>query len=1255
MPTVDQVVGGPVTYSDEVYALELWRPSTDPPYLTAPELPAFEGGLVGSVAANVVTLSSAWQAIDPTQRGVSAEWVDVLCYQTSLTKSHAGRQCLVRTLDPASALNGLVFEVASSSAMGLTLTAAGQPADLHLLTAGDQLVLCDRLEGLEPHDDRSIERLAASFTHQAVGQVGSLADGTAGRLFDLVQPGTWLYWRSRCGTPADGQRPWFDCGWYIVTDLNDPLADKQGRCGLTALDPLGLLTSQNFQALYQADALKPWQMQTGTAPLTVLVPIWSPGSGAVGVTGNPAGTANHVIDSTHPPAVILPGGNTTGSTPFPLVLGDEGEWIFVDSPVGTADEVILSPTLQQQALANHTMNWQQDCPPLFYLSNDEDKILTGSTDGSFGDPSPDQPMPLKDGMEVMYGEGMLRIKASVFNDYFRIATPGSGYTAAYNAYIATPNSTTAAAWEAAATSSGNSFTSFNGLSYHRPPRIKCCYSRWANSADRIDATIAVGGISYTAPATTLTLATASGAPLPGAGAGLQGLTLRLESGAARWLTFTIQGSTAIAGLTPPPAPGGTVTVNADLLAYGVQAGDQVSLIQHNDPQGIVADLLRRVGFQTLDPTRPLYLDHLDLPLLPATVQSAWAGPHDGTFPTGPAYPSTGTLTDVTTALQCGLSPTSLLHNVGDCLYLGLGAITRWLWLDIAAGWSGGAYALEYYASDSTWKTLTLTEDGTVVAGQPLGQTGLLGWAPPPASLWGLQTLTYTSPPGPAPLLFCVRLRVTTAPAAALQLNRATFEDVPMAPSPTEYQTQEGAKPAACLDMLRSNGLLAPNWILRCREDGVTAADNVLQKLSPDWLFTRQSGVRRQRSDKDIYTAAYYTGVAEDATVVSNPAVNPGASIHECVGVGEPLHSLLTRNPLYPVVHDITTACFSVYRGWSSDFIALRFPPMTSYQTDVGGQNWDLAPQFLIDGSDYKLFTTSTRIPWPSGYVGPSGCPGYWPHRWSYTTRNPLAATVVEMATLDNVPLWYVDLGVVMGGLNEVDLYVDGYHCDTSYAASASRITDPYGRLEVVPAGPGDTRAYSDLGPADWVPLCAAANGFDVSRKGEVQFQFTGGQSSFRYLRYVSVSAGMIQTTGNNYPMYDTGYCVSIQIMQTGNLAGFAQYGQTGPFADSDTATPTYANLYRRFGKRYFISKQPDPGASSMDYAIAKAIDNLRELSIVRPQIPITGFRPEATLGQTVGLIRPEYHLLPPGRPHLIVGLSRGAAGHVDVKLQDFSL
>jgi hypothetical protein len=39
----------------------------------------------------------------------------------------------------------------------------------------------------------------------------------------------------------------------------------------------------------------------------------------------------------------------------------------------------------------------------------------------------------------------------------------------------------------------------------------------------------------------------------------------------------------------------------------------------------------------------------------------------------------------------------------------------------------------------------------------------------------------------------------------------------------------------------------------------------------------------------------------------------------------------------------------------------------------------------------------------------------------------------------------------------------------------------------------------------------------------------------------------------------------------------------------------------------------------------------------------------------VGLIRPEYHLLPPGRPHLIVGLSRGAAGHVDVKLQDFSL
>ena len=763
---------------------------------------------------------------------------------------------------------------------------------------------------------------------------------------------------------------------------------------------------------------------------------------------------------------------------------------MIDESGGTDDgfyRFVDSPETASDAvkLANHTFNWCQSPPVVIYKSADTNPTISAG----------DELVLTSDAVQILYGSGEIRIQAKTYNDDFVDESL---------------------------------------------PNIKVQYYRYANYNDCVRGVVtSITGTNHTLNDTGL----AAGLALPTTGNGIKDATLRITSGLARGLTYTITSNTA-----------STVTVAEDLVAAGLATNDTYELFDINDPMRIIESLLLNNGYQMANDALPLYVSALDDILLadqPASVQT-----YDG-----------ADYANITDAVKNETTTSALLAGNGDIVYVGHTMPFTRLYALMSTGVASGNYTMQYYGSLG-WTTLpTRGKVNTQFA-----DSGLMMWNG--VNDWRVYTVNGAGP------LFWVRF-VQAGAGTSGTVKRMQVMDRVSAPS-MQYTLSDNTTAEQIITKLREDRMIRPNWFLYADESGVIQGQEVTQSAAADWTMSKKLAVRRSRGDDDVYTGILYKG-------------------HD-------------PNPVDLAVSDGTVAIDT-----TDELDAL----ISSGDAKEGYPNDDtIGLPLVIDGVDYRDITKVSG--------------DQLKQRWQYVTDE-----FQSVRDLDNVPLWYVSLDQSYSDLSKVELVLDGMlaqYCNWNESGGFA-----VQGLEVS----NDTGVYSAL---TWLPLCSEAQAF--SAEGGVKtYTFESGsdawQSTWKHIRLKSVIAAECNTRRHKRVFFATAFAIELRVYRSPEQTKTLWLGEDVPFTGTE-----YLDMVKRYGRRLFVMPYVDYSATTEGKRTERAIDYLKELVFISPEVPVEGVRPDAKLFDTIQLTQAEMSI---DRLMFVKSMTIGTGAQTSIVAQDYTL
>jgi len=252
----------------------------------------FEGGVVGSVTGDTITLSLARQAINPVTRAIA--------FDDHLSADHTGRTLLLLTGDQASES----FRIASNTTDDSDeVTCTG--VDFSDVSAGDIVVICDRFKPDSAECHRNIDELMASFSAHVNTNVGDSERG-------WFNSRAWVCWRCKVGRGATSTG-WFDLGWFPLNAApKDPTNSVNGK------DALRYCTLTAHEGSYKPDQIKVHERVTNTVGQRCVVLKMIDESDA---PGNPDDGLFRFFDSPEATDALVLANHTTNwaSLPPPMI------------------------------------------------------------------------------------------------------------------------------------------------------------------------------------------------------------------------------------------------------------------------------------------------------------------------------------------------------------------------------------------------------------------------------------------------------------------------------------------------------------------------------------------------------------------------------------------------------------------------------------------------------------------------------------------------------------------------------------------------------------------------------------------------------------------------------------------------------------------------------------------------------------------------------------------------------------------------
>lgn len=230
--SVDSILAsGDARVMDDVFVMEMYYPSSDPPYRDPNDLPMFEGGIVQSVSGTTITFSQARRAINPATRA------------DDYAKNFG---------DPYNQ-NGRILIVWSGSSKGETRNIVGSGTNTLTvdeavsLSAGDVCLIANRIDVSSLRVTKDIDTLTAGLS-AAFGWDGTtLKSG-------MIRSASWVYWRQawESNTESTG---WMDVGLFQVASPPKSLSPEP-QISLTGYDALRQLDIQPFSGVFSADKIE---------------------------------------------------------------------------------------------------------------------------------------------------------------------------------------------------------------------------------------------------------------------------------------------------------------------------------------------------------------------------------------------------------------------------------------------------------------------------------------------------------------------------------------------------------------------------------------------------------------------------------------------------------------------------------------------------------------------------------------------------------------------------------------------------------------------------------------------------------------------------------------------------------------------------------------------------------------------------------------------------------------------------------------
>lgn len=436
--------------------------------------------------------------------------------------------------------------------------------------------------------------------------------------------------------------------------------------------------------------------------------------------------------------------------------------------------------------------------------------------------------------------------------------------------------------------------------------------------------------------------------------------------------------------------------------------------------------------------------------------------------------------------------------------------------------------------------------------------------------------------------FYSRVRVTSA-ANPIALNRVSVSDRVSVPSPLEYKPEDATTALEVYDYIRKQSLIAPNWILWADPSGTIRGSEVRQNATADWIFSRQEALRREQDDDNFYTGVLYRGYSEGQT---NIAVSTsGTSVAEC--------SELTAALATGDVEEL--------------------PGYADYTAGLPG---------VIDGIDLR---DRVRI---------SG--GIYDQRWQYRSKHIDSTTSQYLHSLNDLPLWYVDLSEQKENISEVRVVIDGY-VDAHEVTRGER-GRPVFALDVS----SDEGPYSSL---TWRPLSQDSQSVEIDNTGIREYRYSnsdsGWQSDWRYIRMRCLKGGKVYSK-HGRPVTQTGAVIELKVFQDEEISAIVYVGENAPFTSA-----TYVNMLRRYGHRLYVVGEVDYSANTIDKVTERAVAILREQTFEMPELTVAGIRPDAQLFQTVQLTQDGFGYS--SRNFLLTSLSLGLGVDTSMVVRDYTV
>lgn len=670
------------------------------------------------------------------------------------------------------------------------------------------------------------------------------------------------------------------------------------------------------------------------------------------------------------------------------------------------------------------------------------------------------------------------------------------------------------------------------------------------------------------------------------------LTDTTRSGALAWPTLGVGLDGMTLRITSGLARGKTFTIASNtansitatesLTDAGVATGDDYEVHAINDPRRIVEDLLLATDFQCRDADRALYVAELDEVLVPGYAEQV-------------LYYNGSTYTDLSDEVQDETSSDDTLANSGDILYVGHPNryLIPKLWL--TTPWTSGAVVIEYW-NGSTWTTGELT--GFVDGTSELTQTGAVHL--PLLNDWRPTTVN-----GGAAAYF-LRWRCTSAPSNALGLSAIEILGRPSAPPPSEAewmeaQDEDDRKPADVLQQLRSNGLIPPNWILYVDRQGVVQGKEIVQAETADWTFDVKFRAEDLPDENAIRTGVLVRGQSYNT---DNIAVrDTGVTIEQSTE----LQAKITAG--------------SVVVGTSNDHSEHSLYGIISN----------------VDLREHESIANGQLAGVPSDWETPDTSGPQLRLRWGYATSENAS----HQRSLDNTPLWIVDLGQAYADISEVAIVIDNGAHPWMNRAQTHAGDKPIFALEV------------STDKSTWLPLCDAAAATAIREQGKLsEYIFSDGDSRFqrswRYLRKKCVIGGWITQGRTAGQVRESGQVVVLKIRRSGELQRTLWLGEEAPFT-----ADAYTNMRRRYRRRLAIDGVVDPSADTDDKVLARARKRLREWLAASNDRTLDGIRPDADLFDSVEVTQTEFGIT--AENHLITSLTIDGGGQCSAVMRNYRI